>query len=296
MIDPPRDLLGIFEAAYAPARSDEEWLSGLLYAARPLLDRGLGVAAFFYDWAQPLERRLWTPLGAGLPRGALEALATVNARAPAELWRALVDPRPTCATLSARLGLGARITQNPIVREHLLPIGVADFLAVSAASPTGQGCVLGAPLPRPARVARREAFAWGRVAAHVAVGLRARRREGTARREPPSADPDAAGRTWRALLAGRWSLVDHFDHAGKRYVVARRNERGRCAPLNERERRVVELAVEGHSNRRIAEKLAISRSSVALHLGNAAAKLAASGRVALLRAYVAERGGEGGAL
>src|SRR5262249_50809933 len=148
------------EAAYAPAPSDEEWLSGVLYAARPLLERSLGVVAFFYDWAAPLEQRVSTPLGAGLPKGALAVLAEVNARAPSDLARALVDPRPGCGTLGARLGLGAEIVEHPIVREHLAPLGVRDFLAVAAACPTGQGCVIGAPLARASRVGRAEAAAW----------------------------------------------------------------------------------------------------------------------------------------
>ena len=53
-----------------------------------------------------------------------------------------------------------------------------------------------------------------------------------------SEDPDAAVDRWRALVSGRWSLVDHFETDGKRYVLARRNDvtvRGREA-LSDRER------------------------------------------------------------
>jgi DNA-binding CsgD family transcriptional regulator len=296
------DLLGLLEAAYAAAPSDEEWLSRVLYAARPLLERPLaescedvrrapsarrlGVVAFFYDWAAPLELRVSTPLGVGLPKGGLAALAEVNARAPGDLARALVDARPSCATLSTRLGLGARIIEHPIVREHLAPLGVRDFLAVAAACPTGQGCVIGAPLARAWRVGRAEAAAWAKVAAHVAAGLRMQRRF------PFEAGPvpDVEGeRAWRALASGAWPISDYFDYGGKRYVIARRGEPARRVLLSEREHRVAALAARGRSNKGIAHELGFSTSTVVLLLGSAAAKLGASGRTALVRAYVARR-------
>src|SRR5438309_493674 len=33
------------------------------------------------------------------------------------------------------------------------------------------------------------------------------------------ADPPGAVEAWKALVSGRWTLLDHFDHNGKRYIV-----------------------------------------------------------------------------
>jgi DNA-binding CsgD family transcriptional regulator len=308
-----KDLFPLLEAAYAPAASDEEWLSGVLYAARPLLDRSLGVAAFFYDWAAPPAHRVSTPLGAGLPRGALAALDAVNSQAPETLARALVDARPSCATLSARLGLGARIAEHPIVREHLAPLGVRDFFAVAAACPTGQGCVIGAPLPRAARVSPAEACRWTKLASHVAFGLRMQRRFPAEREEAIDADPSG---TWRALVAGAFSIADYFDHDGRRYVVARRREPARrSAPsgrdehssvsalrvarvrrdmaivrfdlradstrLSDAERAVALLVVDGHTNTEIGALRGTSARTVANQVAHILAKLGLRSRVEL---------------
>ena len=74
---------------------------------------------------------------------------------------------------------------------------------------------------------------------------------------------------------GRWSLVDHFDSNGRRYLMAHRNDpdtpdlRG----LTLRERQVVGYAGAGHSNKIIAYELGLTLSTVAGHLARARAKL-----------------------
>ena len=50
-----------------------------------------------------------------------------------------------------------------------------------------------------------------------------RRRE-RARSKRERADPDCALALWEGLVAGRWSLVDHFESDGKRFVVAHKND------------------------------------------------------------------------
>jgi DNA-binding NarL/FixJ family response regulator len=87
--------------------------------------------------------------------------------------------------------------------------------------------------------------------------------------------PDEAIAIWRALVAGRWSLVDHIESDGRRYVLAHRNDpnvpdiRG----LSVRERQVLAYAALGHSNKVIAYDLGLSPSTVASHLARARAKL-----------------------
>jgi DNA-binding CsgD family transcriptional regulator len=82
---------------------------------------------------------------------------------------------------------------------------------------------------------------------------------------------------WRGLVAGRWSLVDHFDSDGRRYIVAHRNDPEVADPrgLTERERQIVGYADLGRSNKEIAYELGISQTTVAVHLARARLKLAA---------------------
>lgn len=88
-------------------------------------------------------------------------------------------------------------------------------------------------------------------------------------------DADEALAMWEGLVAGRWSLVDHFDSDGRRYLMAHRNDPD--APdlrgLTLRERQVVGYAGAGHSNKIIAYELGLTLSTVAGHLARARAKL-----------------------
>jgi DNA-binding CsgD family transcriptional regulator len=101
------------------------------------------------------------------------------------------------------------------------------------------------------------------------------------------ADPDEAVALWRTLVSGRWSLIDHFDHDGRRYVVAHRNQmldaRVTLAALSDRERQAAMLAALGHGNKLIAYELGVSLSAVASYLSRASTKLGASSRVGLIQ-------------
>lgn len=105
-------------------------------------------------------------------------------------------------------------------------------------------------------------------------------------------DPDVALGQWMGLVDGRWSLVDKFDHDGKRYVLARRNEP--LAPglevLTERERAISAYAALGHHNKLIAYDLGIAHSTVRVLLARAAAKLGARTRAELVERVRAEAG------
>ncbi len=102
-----------------------------------------------------------------------------------------------------------------------------------------------------------------------------------------TSDPEQALELWEGLVAGRWTLVDHFDHDGKRVIIARRNEpKARAtAGLSSREAQITALAALGHSNKLIAYEMGLSISTIALHLSRASKKLGATSRVALIRAY-----------
>jgi DNA-binding CsgD family transcriptional regulator len=100
-------------------------------------------------------------------------------------------------------------------------------------------------------------------------------------------DPERAVRLWKALIDARWSLVDHFERGGKRYLLAQRNDWdvGPLELLTERERQVVGLAALGHPNKMIGYTLGITVSTVGVLLTRASRKLGASSRRALIEAY-----------
>ena len=106
-------------------------------------------------------------------------------------------------------------------------------------------------------------------------------------------NPDEALSMWRALVSGRWSLVDKFDCDGRRFLVAHKNDpRTRAlATLTAREQQITAYLALGHSNKRIAYELGLSESTVSEAARRSLAKLGISSRADLARLY-AENGHE----
>lgn len=77
-------------------------------------------------------------------------------------------------------------------------------------------------------------------------------------------DSDQALAAWEGLVRGRWSLVDHFDSDGRRFVLAIKNDPRFPDPrgLTARERQVAEFIGQGHSGKEISYMLGISRAAV----------------------------------
>lgn len=91
-----------------------------------------------------------------------------------------------------------------------------------------------------------------------------------------SDDANESVELWRGLVAGRWSIVEHFERDGRRYYLAHKND-PELAPertLTQRERQVLGYAELGHSNKLTAYALGLSSSSVSTHLTRARRKLA----------------------
>src|SRR5262245_44163486 len=84
--------VSVIEAAYAVDASEGEWLGGLMEAAAPDMNEGLGIAAYTYDARKlPLQIGTLTSRGApALPRVVREAvvMSSANAEYVARTWRA----------------------------------------------------------------------------------------------------------------------------------------------------------------------------------------------------------------
>ena len=103
--------------------------------------------------------------------------------------------------------------------------------------------------------------------------------------------PDEAVKEWKGLVAARWTLREQFDHDGKRYLVAERND----SPVNwidelsDREQQVVAFASLGHWNKLIAYDLGIADSTVRVLLTRAAAKAGVHTRRELVELFLRDR-------
>ncbi|MFO0612542.1 MAG: LuxR C-terminal-related transcriptional regulator [Polyangiaceae bacterium] len=107
-------------------------------------------------------------------------------------------------------------------------------------------------------------------------------------RSKERSDPARATELWSALVEGRWSMVDQFEHGTRKYVIAYPNDPQTLrVELSHREEQVAGYVAMGHSNKLIAYELGLASSTVATHVAKLTAKLSATSRAALVAACVA---------
>ncbi len=317
-------LLEIVEAIYRDEKSDRTWIDGILEAAHPMLDRGLGLVGFPFGASTSGVRVSWVRV-AGAPRGISPALVkSVLATARQDVDVGAAYRVTTCAT-----GSESGLTLKPGF-ELLRRKGVHDALAVNGFDTIGHGVYFGPLLPHETRVDGAFRARFAKIAAHLGVSLRYRRlakaasaadavfnssgklvhAEGAAaeararaalkravvaidqaRGRHGRADPDGALAAWQGLVDARWSVVDQFENDGKRYMVARENEP--AAPpiesLSKRERQVVGYVALGHSSKLIAYELGLAHSTVRVLLHRAMRRLNVKGYRALAAVLVGAR-------
>jgi DNA-binding CsgD family transcriptional regulator len=260
------DFLALIEAAYRVGAGDADWLGRLVACAQPGLDRGRGLVGCLFDAGSAGAARVTLAMGSGALPAEPEALAA--AFLPALAVRAgSARAGALCVTVPANTDGDARAVS-----------GVAVVAVADADGPTaGTGCALFAPMPRAEVLSREAAAIWSRVAAHLRAALRTRQ----------AASHEQA--IWWGLLSGRWRLVDHFDVAGRRFVIARGNPRAASpsslAHLSGRERAACARAAQGRANKVIAAELGVTVSTVGNLLWRARHKLGCRSRVELIRVF-----------
>jgi DNA-binding NarL/FixJ family response regulator len=312
------DPIAIVECSYALQGTESEWIDRLLEAVAPTIDQGIGVYGFTYRWHG--GRPIFTAFASGKPAWE-DILRQMNDEASAGYLASVIKVRKPCSSFSqqvAKLPLQTREWHDNFYRQ----LGFADALMVHAADTDG-GIGILSPRALEQTVSARDVARWQRITAHMASALRLRRhierevvedeavlspsgsllhatgvaKQADARERLRAAaraidrargllrknDPQEALELWRALCAGRWSLVDRFESDGRRYLIAHRNQphlsdlRG----LSQREATVAAFAQLGQTNKEIAYTLGISPSSVATHLSAALRKLGLPSRAAL---------------
>jgi len=314
------DAISIVEKAYQTGLDDREWLTGLCNTALSASGATMAIANFF-DARDIRRPRLSSGVSLPDPSAYAEiAMRTQELLEGTPGANEALFAACDVSTMSERLQRNG-ISYEPI-RRVFEPYGIQDIVGLPAFSPDRRGIVFGFGVTTVRALTALERKRWQRVATHAAAGLRLRvgvardavpeavlrpdgrveHAEGAARpkaaREllrsaaravdrvrsrPSRQDPDAALELWRGLVAGRWSLVDHFESDGRRYLVARRNDPDvPSAPLlSRREAQVAGYAALGHGNKLIAYELGLAVSTVATHLAAAQRKLGLRSRLEL---------------
>jgi DNA-binding CsgD family transcriptional regulator len=313
------DPIAMVERSYALQGTESEWIDRLLETVSPAIDEGIGVYGFTYRWHG--GRLIFTAFSSANPAWE-DILRQMNDEASPDYLAGAIDVRQPCYSFSqqvAKLPPQTREWHDNFYRQ----LGFADALMVHAADPDG-GIGILSPRTLEQTVPAREMARWQRITAHMASALRLRRRiereavedeavlspsgnllhatgvakQADARERLRAAaramdrargplrrnDPQEALELWRALCAGRWSLVDRFESDGRRYLIAHRNQLSlpNLRGLSQREATVAAFAQLGQSNKEIAYALGLSPSSVATHLSGALRKLGLPSRAVLV--------------
>jgi DNA-binding CsgD family transcriptional regulator len=317
------DPLDVIERAYDVEAPERAWLEGILECAAPALDVGRGRVAYLYDAAaRPL--RIWNFVGEFqvTEQDLIDVITSADDEYVAQSY--LVTPFGTASerpgfdrqvTFDRRLGkhgikdalalnafdqsgLGAwvgallpeRRTVSEPERERWSKVSMHIAAALRLRARLRQ---TSAPKPAAEHAEAILSPAGNLEHAHEDVAdaqdelAAAVRRLDHARGLLRKTAPDEAVDSWKVLVRARWSLVDHFESDGKRFILAYRNVPSNSGPttLTDREREVVALAVLGHSPKLIAYDLGLAPSTVRVHLTNASKKLGVRTRAQLVAKY-----------
>lgn len=100
-------------------------------------------------------------------------------------------------------------------------------------------------------------------------------------------DPNAALGLWKAMVEGKWSLVERFESDGRRILVAHPNapRTRKHHALTEPERKVVSMVALGHSQKLVAYELGYSQAATSQRLKNALQKLGLKSCVELIELH-----------
>ncbi len=300
------DVLGVIETAYRLERaSGREWLRDVGAAVYEQIGAGCGLLGFQYRVTHDGRLEVDEDVELDMPAGFGAMLRASFPQLPPEFVRTTFV-RTEATTQSQGLTAASDGEAARAMMDGLAAFGWRDAFMIGGMDPSGHGVYLGLRR-RLAEVGARppenaDAILTPGGSVDQAQGeaepkqARAALRHAVldverARRDLRQSSPDRAVDVWKGLVSGRWTLVDHFQSDGKRYVLARRNDVAidGFAALTERERQVVGYAALGHSNKLIAYEMGISSSTVGVLLHRAARKLGASDRIELIRMY-AERG------
>src|SRR5262245_40993028 len=130
-----RDYLSVIEAAYDLGSDDRAWLVGLTSAVSPILDRGLGVAGFFWDISHARKHRVSLPVFVGCAQQVHEAFKLGASRLTPKQASALYQRSPCKLIQTAE-------TYPRAYAAYRSRLDAEGMLLVSAANLSKTGCGL----------------------------------------------------------------------------------------------------------------------------------------------------------
>lgn len=322
------DFTNVVEAAYRVTLPEIEWIDGVLAACAPALAGGQGTFGYLYDASGSHLRvlafrstprniameRAMTALVESVPReyvartwlklpfaitssveGSTELLAASRASYRDVLaingfdatglgfWVGTTYPRRTTVSASvatawtrvaAHLGAAFRVRRT-LAGQRDVSSGADAILEPDGTIAHAQGDA-------------REPTALQALRAAVLRVARARERKGE-RRERALAE-------WKGLVEARWTLLDHFDRDGRRFLVAQSNEPSRSIVqrLTSRERQVLACLAIGHTTKVVAYELGLADATVRVLVQRAVRKLGVHSRreaIARMQALLEAGGG-----
>jgi len=270
-------------------------------AARRLISPELVEAA-----APPGYAGTWTQLLEDYPKVARAFLETLGY---ADLLGILaVDPNGVGVHISAPLPNATTLTPRSRERWQMLGAHIASAyrlrLAVSEAEKSSPVASTGLPHDAEAVFDVNgfqiiDSVGPAREPDAASLLRKASRAVDRARGELRKDDPREALETWKALVSGRWSMVDWFDSDGRRFILAIPNPPEVRDPrgLTEQERQVVTYILLGETNKLVAYRLGLSTARVSGLLKTAMHKLGVKSRTQLvqkLRPLGVPKGADGG--
>ncbi|MET0791742.1 MAG: LuxR C-terminal-related transcriptional regulator [Polyangiaceae bacterium] len=322
--------IDIVEAAYRLDGSESEWLATLLGLAAKDLDTGSGVYAFTGNESAPDFAKSPTFAQHALSPEFLSRIATLNAEAPNAIFELLKKRLVTCGGLEQVLGRGSPVVRHfrGLMAGAGIADGFCMFAqdarggSVTLSAPSRD--VL-APAPRVRGVWQRVGLhvvaglrlrrllaesATQRDALLSPAGViehaeGAARDDASARRALANAvrsmeqarlasvrsSPERALELWRGLVAGQWSLVDHWEQDGRRYLAAYSNRTGLRDPraLTTTEQSVLRYLAFGATNKDASYALGLPEKTVSKSVTQILRKLGLKSRVDLAAIFDATR-------
>lgn len=172
------DCVGIIEAGYAAASTDEAWLAGVLAPFEPMA-RGLGVMAGIVDFDEEGPRvGSWVPRGSvpdGLPASWRTMYAYLGQYFP-ETLRAILSPNPSVLCWSSERARLLPEAARPAVSAMFGNRPFKDALGILSAEPSGPSVLAVVPYAEDMAIPPRTQRQLRRATAHLCSAIRLRRR------------------------------------------------------------------------------------------------------------------------
>lgn len=310
------------ERAYRLDGTEAEWLDGVVTAAWPDIDTGCGVYAFTNNEDVPNFQGAPVFAARELDPGIASRLEELNRAAPPEVAEWLRAQLVTCGGLEQTLGpdhaivkslrlvmepenvkdgfsLFARdaqggsitmaalsrsaVTLAPRVRGIWRRVGLHVASALRLRRKLAGHATVREALLDPSGKVQDASKSLARDPSAQAVLVRAVAAMEKARSAEMRDSPERAFALWKGLVAGEWSLVDHWESGGRRYLAAYRNRPELRDPraLTQTECAMLKYLALGATNKDIAFALGLPGGTVSSSVIKLMKKLGVKHRVDL---------------